>query len=121
LVSTASAGNTPASVAGPRQRTKRSRRFIVLAARCLLVGLFLCGFICSVLPWGRAFVRTTVLLPSLITASEPAPLKVMGEPVRHTQMSIPSQNGTVYLDIYAPTTPVPLLPHARNGVLILPG
>jgi hypothetical protein len=73
------------------------------------------------LPWGRAFVRSTVLLPALISAQEPAPLQLMGEPIRHTQTTIPFQNGTVYLDIYAPTTPVPLLPHARNGVLILPG
>lgn len=110
-----------ASGASSRQHIKRKHRFTVFAARCLLTVLLLFGFACSVLPWGRAFVRTTLLLPSLITGSEPEPLKVLGDPVRHMQMTIPSQNGTVYLDIYAPTTPVPWLPHARSGVLILPG
>jgi hypothetical protein len=104
-----------------RQHRKQKHRVTVGAARCVLIALLLCGFACSVLPWGRAFVRTTLLLPSLITGFEPEPLKVLGDPVQHTQTTILSQNGTVYLDIYAPTAPVPLLPHARSGVLILPG
>lgn len=121
IISTVPANNATASTTGSLPHAKPRRRFIPLAARCLLGILFLSSLLCSLLPWGRAFVRSTVLLPALITASEPAPLQVIGEPIRHTQTTIPFQNGTVYLDIYAPTTPVPLLPHARNGVLILPG
>lgn len=121
LISPASIDSAAVPGSSSRQRIKRRHSFLVLVTRGLLVGLFLLGLACSMLPWGRALVRTSVLLPALITAAEPAPLKFVGEPVRHTQMTVPSQNGTVYLDIYAPTTPVPLLPHARNGVLILPG
>ena len=112
---------TTDNTTGSLPHTKRGRRFIPLATRCLLGILFLSGFLCAMSPWGRAFVRSTVLLPALISAQEPAPLQLMGEPIRHTQTTLPFQDGTVYLDIYAPTTPVPLLPHARNGVLILPG
>jgi hypothetical protein len=121
IVSTVPTDNTTASTTGSLPRAKPKRRFIPVAARCLLGILFLFGLLCSLFPWGRAFVRSAVLLPALLTTSEPAPLQVIGEPIRHTQMTIPFQNGTVYLDIYAPTTPVPLLPHARNGILILPG
>jgi hypothetical protein len=100
---------------------KRSGRVAMIIARGLLVCLFAGGLICSVTPWGQATARTTLLLPALLTAEEPLPLKVAGEPVQHTQTTVPSKNGTVYLDIYMPTTPLPLLARSRNGVLILPG
>lgn len=103
------------------QPTRRGRKLFVSVARVLLILFFCVGLISSLSSWGRAFARTTMLLPSLLTASEPLPLKASGEPVRHSQMTVPSRNGTVYLDIYAPTTPAPLIPHVRNGVLILPG
>ncbi|HEU0027842.1 MAG TPA: hypothetical protein VFQ25_12060 [Ktedonobacterales bacterium] len=35
--------------------------------------------------------------------------------------TIPSQDGPVYLDIYAPTTPAPLVPGAREGLVVIPG
>jgi dienelactone hydrolase len=45
----------------------------------------------------------------------------VGEGVRHAQLTIPSDGGTVFLDVYAPTAPVPPIPGERGGLLIIPG
>lgn len=100
---------------------KRLRALITIGTRTLLVILFLIGLTLSIFPQGRAMARSALLLPALITATEPLPLKVAGEPVQHQQMTVPSRNGTVYLDIYEPITPAPLLSRVRSGVLIIPG
>src|SRR5437660_5857466 len=100
---------------------RRKRRWPVALARVLLMLLFVAGFVFSMVPWGRAVARSTQILPALITASEPAALTVTGEPIRHTQMTVPSKSGPVYLDIYAPTSPTPLLAGTRGGALVIPG
>jgi dienelactone hydrolase len=87
----------------------------------VLALLFLFGVFLSLVPQGRAAARSSLLLASFITASQPAPLTLNGEPIVHTTRTISSQAGTVYLDIYAPTTPVPLAPGAREGLLVIPG
>jgi hypothetical protein len=102
----------------------RSRRPLKLrnrASRVVLVLLFVIGFFLSVVPLGRAITRGALLLPEVVTASEPGPLKLLNEPVQHTQTTVPSLGGTVYLDVYAPTTPAPPIPGAREGLLIIPG
>lgn len=92
-----------------------------LLARIVLALLFLPGFFLSVLPQGRAATRALLLLPKFITASQPAPLTLVDEPIQHTQQSISSTSGSVFLDIYAPTTPAPPVPGAREGMVVIPG
>ena len=90
-------------------------------ARLALVLLFALGLFLSIFPLGRAIARTALLLPAFINAAEPAPLRLVGEPVSHTQKTIPSTNGSVYLDIYAPTSPVPIIGGIRQGLVVIPG
>lgn len=92
-----------------------------IAARVVLALLFLLGAFFSLVPVGRAAARATLLLPALIAAAQPAPLVIAGDPVQHTRLTIPSQNGPVYLDVYAPSTPVPPVPGSREGVVIIAG
>ena len=104
------------------QSSKRSGHKIVRTTlRIVLMLLCLMGFVLSVLPWGRAIARSALLLPALIAASQPAPLIANGETVVHKQMTVPSHSGTVYLDVYEPDAPIPLITSARSGVLIIPG
>jgi dienelactone hydrolase len=90
-------------------------------ARGALALLFVIGAYLSLIPQGRAVARSSLLLTSFITASQPAPLVLNGEPIRHTTRTISSQAGPVYLDIYEPTTPTPPVPGAREGLLVIPG
>ena len=110
--------NTPKTTsAAPRARLPRR----AIAARVVLALLFLLGAFFSLVPVGRAAARATLLLPALVAATQPAPLVIAGDPVQHTRLTIPSQNGPVYLDVYAPSTPVPPVPGSREGVVIIPG
>ena len=102
-------------------KTRRTQRLGSTIARIVLVLLFSIGFFLSVFPVGRAYLRATLLLPTLLLASKPAPLALLDEPVRHTRKTILSQNGSVYMDIYAPTTPAPPIPGTRGGVIMIPG
>jgi hypothetical protein len=90
-------------------------------ARGVLVVLALVGLLFSIIPWGRAGLRTIVVVPGLVAARQLAPILATGEPIRHVSETISSQAGPVYLDIWAPTTAPPLIPGARQGVLIIPG
>ncbi len=110
----AAAHNTP-SPTKPRRR--RMARVGVAAARVVLVLLFIAGFFLSVFPGGQAAARTVLLAPAVIAASEPAPLALLGEPIRHVQKTISSRGGPVYLDIYEPISPVPPVPGAREGLV----
>jgi dienelactone hydrolase len=92
-----------------------------IAARGMLALLFLLGALLSVVPQGRAASRAMLLLPALVTAKQPGALVASGEPVRHTTTTVRSRGGTVYLDIYEPDGPAPLLPGTREGVVIIPG
>jgi dienelactone hydrolase len=90
-------------------------------ARGVLALVFLVALICSVTPWGRAATRGVMLLPALISASQLGPIVASGEPIRHTSLTIPSRGGDVSLDVYEPTPNPPLIPGAREGVVIIPG
>ncbi len=101
------------------QRAHLPRRAI--AARVVLTLLFVVGALGSVVPAGRSATRAALLLPALVAAEQPAPLVAAGDPVQHTRLTVPSRNGPVYLDVYAPTTPPPPVPGSREGVVIIPG
>jgi hypothetical protein len=90
-------------------------------ARGILVVLAVAGFCFSVLPWGRAGLRSIMLLPGLVAARQLAPIVANGEPIRHVSLTISSPGGPVYLDVWEPTTPPAPIPWAREGVLIIPG
>ncbi|MBO0795017.1 MAG: hypothetical protein J2P36_29275, partial [Ktedonobacteraceae bacterium] len=100
---------------------RRGRIYVRNAARGALLLLFLLGLALSLLPQGRGFARSALLLPALVSASEPPLLVASGEQVRHRQMTVPSSNGTVYLDLYEPSGSTPALSAARGGILIVPG
>ena len=91
------------------------------AAQAVLALLLGAGCFLSLLPWGRALTRSAFLLPALISASEPAPLVVAGDPVRFRRVTISSTNGPVFLDIYEPTTPPPLIPGGRETIIDVVG
>jgi acetyl esterase/lipase len=101
-----------------RQRLSRIGGWI---ARGLLALLFVGGLFFSLVPVGRAAARSTLLLPALITQSEPPPLVLAGDAVRHVQTAINSQDGTVYLDIYEPDTSPPSIPGGREGIVVISG
>ena len=102
-------------------KPKRFRKFGTLVARILLVLLFGIGFFLSVFPWGRAIARTSLLLPALISASEPPPLSLFGDPISFKRTTISSPNGPIFLDIYSPTTSPPLLPSGRAAIINIVG
>ena len=110
----------------PQRRTRSTFRARLGAAgrwlaRILLALLLLIGAATTLLPQGRGALRSAMLLPALVFASQPAPLMLNGEAVRHTSLTVPSQGGPVYLDVYEPTAPPPPVPGAREGVVIIPG
>ena len=102
-----------------RFRRKMKRRYVT--ALVLLMLLFVIGFFLSVFPYGRATTRTMYILPELLSASQPGLLTFAEEPIRHMQMTVPSLNGPVYLDLYAPSTSPPPIPGAREGLVVIPG
>jgi dienelactone hydrolase len=97
------------------------RRYVRLAARVSLALFALLCLALALTPIGRATTRAAVLLPALITGEEPGVSSILGEPITHTSQIIWSEDGPVYLDIYAPTTPAPLISGAREGLVVIPG
>lgn len=116
---TADRSDRPGTLRDAKRRHALPRR--ALAARVVLALLFIVGAFLSVVPVGRASARAALLLPALVAAAQVAPLVVAGDPVKHTRIIVPSGNGPVYLDVYAPATPVPPVPGSREGVVIIPG
>jgi hypothetical protein len=104
-----------------KMNTQSLCKTICVISRVVLIILFLIGFVLAVFPWGRAIARSALLLPALVTASQPALLMTNGETVVHKQMTIPSRSGPVYLDVYEPKAAMPLVESVRSGVLIIPG
>lgn len=90
-------------------------------ARGVLIVLTFLGLLFSIIPWGRASFRTIMLVPELVATRPLAPIVATGEPIRHVSLTISSQAGPVYLDVWAPTTAPPPIPGARQGILIIPG
>jgi acetyl esterase/lipase len=102
-------------------KPKRTLNLRNCAARSILLLLLGIGFFVSMIPSGRATVRAALLLPSLLMAGELAPMDLINDAVRHSQMMIPSRNGLVYLDAYASVSSAPPFPGLRGGVVIVPG
>lgn len=118
LLHTASTGK---QLPQARVRARHKKHIGMWLARALLVLSFCAGFYLSAFPSGRATVRAFTLLPGLLTASQPSWQAPVAEPVQHTQTTISSSAGNVYLDTYAPVEAVPPVPGAREGVLVIPG
>ncbi|HEX6796923.1 MAG TPA: hypothetical protein VF116_04310 [Ktedonobacterales bacterium] len=111
------AGQPRRDTAGRSQRLSWGNHF----ARGVLVVLALVGIFFSILPWGRTGLRTLMLVPGVVVARPLAPVVASGEPIRHVSLTIASQGGPVYLDVWEPTPAPPLIPGARMGILIIPG
>jgi acetyl esterase/lipase len=103
--------------ARPRRTLKLGQR----AAQAALAFLLCAGGFLSLFPLGRAITRSALLLPALISFSEPAPLVLAGDPVRFKRITISSSIGPVFLDIYEPTTPPPPIPGGREAIITLVG
>lgn len=99
----------------------RRRAFGTWLARACLALILLVGLLTSATSFGRAAARGVLLLWPVLSASQPAVYDAIGEGVRHTQLTITANSGPVYLDVYAPTQPAPLVPRARGAMLFIPG
>lgn len=99
----------------------RVRQALRIGARALLALLTVSTAALAFSPAGRAATRATFLLPSLVTGEESRMEDTLGEPFAHTSTVIDSADGPVYLDIFAPTSPNPLIPHLREGLVVIPG
>ncbi len=111
----------PVVIAQTPARRGRGRQAGMWLARGALALCFLASFYLSVFPSGRATVRAFSILPGLLAAAQPAWEAPVTEPIIHTQRTLTSPTGTVYLDIYTPSTSVPPVPGAREGILLIPG
>ncbi|HLY32703.1 MAG TPA: hypothetical protein VKQ36_16895, partial [Ktedonobacterales bacterium] len=112
---------SPADARRSPQACKRWARRGMWLARGVLALVLLIGASLSLTPYGRAATRAGLLFEPLIATDQPATLSVAGEPIRHTSLTLSTPYDTVYLDVYAPTTPAPPVPHAREGIIIIPG
>lgn len=111
----------PIVIAHTLARKGRGRRVGAWLARGALALCFLAGFYLSVFPSGRATVRALSILPGLLAAAQPAWEVPAVEPITHSQRTLASPTGTVYLDVYAPSTDAPPVPGAREGILLIAG
>ncbi|GAC1473389.1 MAG: hypothetical protein PVSMB5_24530 [Ktedonobacteraceae bacterium] len=100
---------------------RRRRRLRILALRALLLFFFVMGFLLTVFPQGRAFTRSALLLPDLLTGSQAGPTSWSNEPIKHSQLRTNSRGGTIDLDVYVPVAPVPLVAQVRSGILVIAG
>src|SRR6266480_7654274 len=105
----------------PGARSKRTLKLGQRAAQAALAFLLCAGCFLSLFPWGRALTRSTLLLPAVISASEPAPLMLAGDPVRFRRITISSVTGPDFLDIYEPATPPPPIPGGREAIIVVVG
>ena len=97
----------------PRRTWKPGQR----AAQAALAFLLCAGCFLSLFPLGRALTRSALLLPALLSASEPPPLVLAGDSVRFRRITISSTIGPIFLDIYEPTTPPPPIPGGREAII----
>ena len=110
------------SNAGSRStRPRRARKLGQRIAQVVLALLLCAGGFLSLFPLGRALTRSALLLPALLSASQPAPLALAGDAVRFTRRTISSSIGPVFLDIYEPTTAPPPIPGGREAIVDVPG
>jgi len=119
--SVASGVATAKTTAPPTHRRERWARRGMWTARVLLVIILLAGAALSLTPMGRAATRAALLFSPVIGSDQSPALEATGEPIRHTSEQFTTPNDTVYLEIYAPTSPAPLVPHGREGVIVIAG
>jgi dienelactone hydrolase len=96
----------------------------LLKKHAIRVGIMLfclLGFLLSLLPVGRASLRAALLLPAVVSAQASGSLALLGEPIRHSQFTLRTSTGPAFLDVYAPTSPPPILPGARQAIVMVPG
>ncbi len=105
----------------PGAKSKRTLKLGQRAAQAALAFLLCAGCFLSLFPLGRAWVRSILLLPAVISASEPAPLVLAGDSVRFKRITLSSVIGPVFLDIYEPATPPPLVPGGREAIIEVAG
>lgn len=105
----------------PATRPRRTWKLGQRAAQAALAFLLCAGCFLSLFPLGRALTRSALLLPALLSASEPAPLVLTGDSVRFMRRTISSSIGPVFLDIYEPTTAPPPIPGGREAIVDVPG
>ena len=101
----------------PTTRPRRTWKLGQRAAQVALAILLCAGAFFSLFPLGRALTRSTLLIPSLLSASAPAPLVLAGDPVSFKRLTISSAIGPVFLDIYEPATPPPPIPGGREVMI----
>ncbi|MGH2508702.1 MAG: alpha/beta hydrolase family protein [Ktedonobacteraceae bacterium] len=104
-----------------RKKTQRKRPVGKWLARGLLALCFLSGLYFSLVPTGRATGRALLILPGLLSATQPAWQAPVDEPITATQTTVPSAAGTVYLNVYAPSASASPVPEAREGIVLIPG
>ena len=105
----------------PGAKPRRTLRLGQRAAQAALVFLLCVGCFFSLFPWGRSLARSTLMLPAVISASEPAPLVFAGDSVRFERKTLSSDIGPVFLDIYEPATPPPVFPGGREAIIEVVG
>jgi acetyl esterase/lipase len=106
----------------PRQAfPSRQKKRGLPAVRVGIIVFCLLGFLLALLPDGRASLRAAVLLPALMSARASAPLALLGEPIRQSQVTLTGSSGLVFLEVYAPTSLPPLLPGERQAIVLVPG
>jgi hypothetical protein len=105
----------------PRAKPRRTLKLGQRAAQVALAFLLAAGCFLSLFPWGRALTRSALLLPAVISASEPAPLVLAGDPVRFRRLTLSSAIGPVFLDIFEPATPPPPIPGGREAIIVVVG
>lgn len=109
---------SPSSIKKPQRRWQLIR---IGAMRFILLIICLAGFLFSVVPWGRAFWRSTLILPALVTFESSPPLQYLGNTVKRSELEIETLSGTAYLNMFEPDAPDPLAPGAHGGLLVVTG
>jgi hypothetical protein len=105
----------------PGAKPKRTLRLGQRAALAALALLLCAGLFFSLSPLGRSLTRSTLLLPAVISASEPLPLVLAGDSVIFKRITLTSDIGQVFLDIYEPATPPPPIPGGREAIIEVVG
>ncbi len=101
--------------------TSKLQAYLFFVARVSLLLFFTLTFFLSAFSTGRASLRAALSVPSLLGASESSLLVTNEDPIQHTQMTLSSAHGSVFLDIFAPVSPSSPIAQTNGGLLIIPG
>ncbi|WP_376797039.1 alpha/beta hydrolase family protein [Thermogemmatispora sp.] len=104
------------------RRSRPAHRRAAFLAQGALTLLTLLGLGLSLTPWGRAGLRTGLLLPALLSVSQGPAFTLFGEPISFRRTTLPSPvSGSIYLDLYAPENSAPLIPGRRQALVVIAG